>query len=318
MRSIDGVLPRAPTGRPRVAAVGAVLILCLVGAPVMSLFPVGLWEAAEALTMSGAGLGVLVFAPLVAGVVLLMTWLGTRWLEGAGVNHPTSAASLVTVTAMATPVFVAFLAPAATPVPGNTTVSIAVLSAAVATLGMGACMAWCGLPDRFQAGVLPAVVVVAALLTALPAVSDEMRARAADERSREQIASFDQTIAVLDDPRWSLDQVHEVDGALRFTYRDPDGTPVYVHTWVGARARGSEGIRSGCEFPDVRCRNVDGAVAVYRGGDTPAELRTHLNDGVVACLTSAPGAPVDLVSTARSLRPEAPGEREHLVRAVTS
>lgn len=317
MRSMDGVLPRAPTGRPRVAAVGAVLTLCLVGAPVMSLFPVGLWEAAEALTMSGAGLGVLVFAPLVAGVVLLMTWLGTRWLEGAGVNHPTSSASLVVVTAMATPVFVAFLAPAATPVPGNATVSIALLSAAVATLGMGTCMAWCGLPDRFQAGVLPAAVVVAVLLSALPAASDGMLARAADQRSREQIESFDQTLAVLDHPRWSLEQVHEVDGALRFTYRDPDGTPVYVHIWTGARARGSEGIRSGCEFPDVRCRTVDGAVAVYRGGRAPAELRTHLNDGVVVCLTSAPGDPVDLVSTARSLRPEAPGERERLVGAVT-
>ncbi|RKS10770.1 hypothetical protein DFP74_6552 [Nocardiopsis sp. Huas11] len=317
MRSLDGVLPRAPTGRPRVGAVGAVLTLCLLGAPMMSLFPVGLWEAAEALTMSGAGMGILAFAPLVAGVILLMTWLGTRWLEGAGVNHPTSAASLVTVTAMATPVFVAFLAPAAVPVPSNPTLSIAVLTAAVATLGMGACMAWCGLPGRFQAGVAPAVVVVAALFSALPVISDGMLARAADERSREQIESFGQTIAVLDHPRWSLDEVHEMDGALRFTYHDPDGTPVYVHTWTGLHARGSEGIRSGCEFADVRCENADGAVEVYRGGSTPAELRTYLNDGVVVCLTSEPGSPVDLVATARSLRPEAPGERESLVESVT-
>jgi hypothetical protein len=315
---MDGVLPLAPTGRPRPAAVGAILTLCLVGAPVMSLFPVGLWEAADALTMSGAGQGVLVFAPLVAGVVLLMTWLGTRWLEGSGVNHSTSAASLVTVTALSTPIFVAFLAPAATPVPGNTTLSTAVLSAGVATLGMGVCMAWCALPDRFQAGVLPAVVVVAALLVALPAISDRMLTAAANERSQEQIESFENTIAVLDDPHWSLEEVHEVDGALRFTYQDPEGTPVYVHTWVGAHARGSEGIRSGCEFPGVECRDVEGTVAVFRGERAPVEVRTFLNDSAVVSVTSTPGDPVDLVSTIQAVRAEAPGERPELVEAVTT
>ncbi|WP_262391600.1 hypothetical protein [Nocardiopsis sp. CNR-923] len=87
---MDGVLTRSPRIRPRGSAVGPVLALCLVGSPLMSLFPLGVWEAARALAISGAVQWVLLFAPVIVGVILLMMWLATRWLEEAGAHHPTS------------------------------------------------------------------------------------------------------------------------------------------------------------------------------------------------------------------------------------
>ncbi len=315
---MDGVLPRAPSGRPRVAAVGAILSLCLVGAPLMSLFPVGVWDTARALTMSGAGQGVLLLAPVVAGVILLMFWLGSQWLERSGVNHPSASAALVTATAMATPVVVTFLAPEVMPLPWGTTANTAFLSGAVATLGMGASMLVDRPSDRWRPGVLPAVAVVAALLAALPAVGDAVLARAADERSRAQIMSFEQTIAVLDHPGWSLTQVHEVEGGLRLTYRDEDGAPLHVLTWDDARSSHAV-LRAGCGFPGTWCRDLgEGAVVVHHSDGHPSELRTHLDDGTVASLLPEPGTPADLVGVSRALRPEEPGERGALVEAVTA
>lgn len=316
---MDGVLPRAPSGRPRVAAVGAILVLCLVGAPLMSLFPVGVWDTARALAMSGAGLGVLLLAPVVAGVILLMFWLGSQWLERSGVNHPSASAALVTATAMVTPVVVTFLAPEAVPLPWGTTANTAFWTGAVTTLGMGASMLVDRPPDRWQPGVLPAVAVVAGLLAALPAVSDMVLARASDERSRAQIMSFEQTIAVLDHPGWSLAQVHEVEGGLRLTYRDESGSPLHVLTWDDVRSVGA-GLHAGCGFPGTWCRDLgEGkAVVVHHSDGHPSELRTHLDDGTVASLLPEPGTATDLVEVSRALRPEEPGERGDLVEDVTA
>ncbi|WP_017571781.1 hypothetical protein [Nocardiopsis halotolerans] len=314
---MDGVLPRTPMGRPRAAAVGAILLLCLVGAPLMSLFPVGMWNTARALTMSGAGQGVLLLAPVVAGAILLMFWLGFQWLEKSGVHHPVASSALVTATAMATPVVATFLAPAFTPLPGGTTVNIAFLSGAIATLGMGASMLAHRRTGRWQPGLLPAVAVSAGLVAALPAASELVRERAAEERSRTQIMSFEQTIAVLDDPDWSLSQVHEVHHGLRLTYRNGDGAPLHVLTWDDRRSERA-GVLAGCEFPGTWCRDLGDAVVVHHGDGHPSELRTRLDDGTVASLVPPPGTATDLMDTARSLRPEEPGERSVLVESVTS
>ncbi len=314
---MDGVQPRAPSGRPRVAAVGAILALCLVGAPLMSLFPVGIWDTARALTMSGAGQGALLLAPVVAGVVLLMFWLASQWLERSGVNHPFASAALVTATAMVTPVVVAFLAPEAMPLPWGTAANTAFLTGTVATLGMGAAVLVDRPSDRWRPGVLPAVAVVAALLAALPAVEDAVLARAADERSRAQIMSFERTIAVLDHPGWSLAQVHEVEDGLRLTYRDGNGAPLHVLTWDGTRSADA-GLDAGCGFPGTWCRDLGEAVVVHHADGHPSELRTHLDDGTVASLLPEPGTPTDLLGVSRALRPEEPGERRDLVEAVTA
>ncbi|WP_237683388.1 hypothetical protein [Nocardiopsis sinuspersici] len=314
---MDGVLPRAPTGRPRAAAVGAILTLCLVGAPLMSLFPVGVWDTAHALTMSGAGQGILLLAPVVVGAVLLMFWIGHQWLERSGVNHPAASAALVTSTAMATPVVAMVLAPEVMPMPGGTTVNTAFLTGVIATLGMGASVLAQRPPDRWQPGVLPALAVVAVLLTALPGLSEMVRAHAADERSRAQITSFDQTIAVLDHPDWSLAQVHEVHEGLRLTYRGPEGTPLHVLTWNEERST-KAGIHAGCDFPGTWCRDLEGMVVVHHSGGHPSELRTHLDDGTVASLVPRPGTAADLVDASRALRPERPGERAALVESVTT
>ncbi|PDP85118.1 hypothetical protein CQJ94_24270 [Glycomyces fuscus] len=283
----------------------------------MSLFPVGVWDTARALTRSGAGQGVLLLAPVVVGAVLLMFWLGSQWLERSGVNHPSASAALVTATAMTTPVVVAFLAPEVRPLPWGTTANTAFLTGAVATLGMGASMLADRPSDRWRPGVLPAVAVVAGLLAALPAVSDLLLARAADERSRAQIMSFEQTIAVLDHPGWSLARVHEVEGGLRLTYRDGDGDALHVLTWDGVRSANS-GLHSGCGFPETRCRDLGEAVVVHHSDGHPSELRTRLDDGTVASLLPEPGTATDLVEVSRALRPEDPGERGALVESVTA
>jgi hypothetical protein len=283
----------------------------------MSLFPVGVWDTARALTTSGAGQGALLLAPVVAGVVLLMFWLGSQWLERSGANHPSASAALVTATAMTTPVVVALLAPEARPLPWGTTANIAFLTGAVTTLGMGASLLVNRPSVHRQPGVLPAVAVVAVLLAALPAVSDLVRARAADERSRAQIMSFEQTIAVLDHPDWSLARVHEVEGGLRLTYRDGNGAALHVLTWYDVRSANA-GLHSGCGFPETWCRDLGEAVVVHHSDGHPSELRTHLDDGTVASLLPEPGTATDLVEVSRALRPEEPGERGSLVESVTA
>ncbi|OKI14679.1 hypothetical protein A6A08_12945 [Nocardiopsis sp. TSRI0078] len=283
----------------------------------MSLFPVGVWDTARALTMSGAGQGILLLAPVVVGVVLLMFWIGYQWLERSGADHPATSAALVTATAMVTPAVVTFLAPEVMPLPGGTTVNTAFLTGVVTTLGMGASILAQRPPDRWQPGVLPALAVVAALLTALPGLSDLVRAHAADERSRAQIMSYGQTIAVLDHPDWSPAQVHEVHEGLRLTYRNAQGAPLHVLTWDEGHST-KAGIRAGCDFPGTWCRDLEGMVVVHHSDGHPSELRTYLDDGTVASLLPQPGTAADLVETSRALRPEQPGERGALVESVTA
>jgi len=282
----------------------------------MSLFPVGVWDTARALAMSGAGLGVLLLAPVVAGVILLMAWLGTQWLKRAGVNFPAASASLVTATAMVTPVVVAYLAPEATPLPAGSTAGTALVTAAVITPGMGAAMLVRRRPDRRQPGVFPAVLVVAALLTSLPSVSDLGRAAAADERSRARIMSYERPLAVLDHPDWALAQAHEVNDGLRLTYRDRAGDPLHIVTWGATRSEQPD-IRNGCELSGTWCRDLDGAVVVHHGDGHPSELRLRLDDGTVASVLPEPGTAGGLPDTSRGLRTERPGERELLAESVT-
>ncbi|MFI6577044.1 hypothetical protein ACIBFB_14685 [Nocardiopsis sp. NPDC050513] len=314
-----GVLTRSPTIRPRGSAVGPVLALCLVGSPLMSLFPLGVWAAVRALALSGAVQWALLFAPVIVGAILLMMWLSARWLEGAGAHHPTSTAALVTATAMTTPVVVAYLAPALTPFPGGLAVNIALLTAVITTAALTVCVLVDRLPYPWPPGPLPAAAVVVAALVSLPSASEVMRAWAAEERSRDQIADFTQTIAVLDHPDWSVECVHEVNDALRLTYRGADGATVHVHSWGGSTAFDphGDGVRAGCDFPGVTCREAGGSVLVDRGPGTPGELRVRLDDGTVVSLTSPPDSPSDLEGLAPSVRPEAPGERRTLVESVT-
>ena len=316
MGLMEGVLSRAPTGRPQVTAVGAILALCLLGAPLMSLFPLGVWDTARALMMSGAGLGVLFLAPVVAGVILVMFWMAFQWSARSGVGHPIASAALVTATAMLTPVVSVVLAPHATPLPGGTAVNVAFLSGAISTLGMGASVLAQRLPGRWRPGTLPAVVVVALLLAALPGVSELMREDATDERSRALIMSFGRTIAVLDHPEWSLTQVYEVNDGLRLTYHNTDRASLYVLTWSQERSV-DPGIHAECDFPGVWCRDIDGKVLVHHSEGHPSELRTHLSDDTVASLLPQPGTATDLVELSRSLRSEHPGERGTLVSSVT-
>ena len=266
--------------------------------------------------MSGASLGVLLLTPVVAGVILLMSWLGTQWLKRAGVHQPAASAALVTATSMVTPVVVAYLAPAATPLPAGSAAATAFATAAVATLGMGAAMLVHRPPDRRQPGVLPAVLVVAVLLALLPSVSDLARAAEADERSRSQIMTHGQPIAVLDHPEWTPAQVHEVHEGLQLTYRDRDGGVLHVVTWDEAHSERS-GIRSGCELSGTRCRDLDDAVVVHHDDGHPSELRLRLDDGTIASILPEPGTAGDLVDTSSGLRTEREGERELLAESVT-
>ncbi|MFD3686574.1 hypothetical protein ACFWTE_17340 [Nocardiopsis sp. NPDC058631] len=282
----------------------------------MSLFPVGVWETARALAMSGAGLGVLLLTPVIAGVILLMSWLGTQWLERAGVQHPAASAALVTATSMVTPVVVAYLAPAATPLPAGSAAGTAFATAVVATLGMGAAMLVHRPPGRRQPGVLPAVLVVAVLLALLPSVSDLARAVEADEQSRSQIMSHEQPIAVLDHPGWTPTQVYEVHEGLQLTYRDQDGGVLHVVTWDAAHSE-QAGIRSGCELSGTWCRDLDDAVVVHYGDGHPSELRLRLDDGTITSIFPEPGTAGDLVDTSNGLRTEREGERELLAESVT-
>ncbi|MDT0327875.1 hypothetical protein [Nocardiopsis lambiniae] len=313
---MDGVLPRAPTGRPRLAAVGAILILCLVGAPLMSLFPLGVWDVSRALTMSDAGLEMFLLTPVVTGVILLMVWLATRWLEGFGVDHALTCAVLVTGTAMTVPVVVAFLAPEATPLSGGVTVNIAFLTGAITTLGLGAAMVTAWLPGRHRPGALPALVLICALLAILPLLSEELRRYTAAEGSRDLLLEYGRPIAVLDHPDWTLAAAHRTHQGLRLTYHGADGSPLYVVTWNDAAV--AEGIASGCEYPGVWCRDLDGTLIVHHSDGYPSELRVHLDDGSIVGLVPDTGTPADPTSTIHHLRPESPGEREVLAGGISS
>ncbi|WP_116243948.1 hypothetical protein [Nocardiopsis sp. FIRDI 009] len=286
----------------------------------MALFPIGVWKAARALTLSGAIPWVLLLAPVIVGAILLMLWLSARWLEGTGIDHPTSIAALVTGTAMATPVVVAYLAPAATPLPGGLTVNIVFLTGMISTAAVGACLLVERLPSPRPPGPLAAVAVVASALVALPLVSDLVRVWAGVERAREQISGFDHTIGVLDHPDWAPARVHEINDGLRITYRNEEGATVHVLSWGGSEVLDphGEGVRAGCDFPGVRCRKTDGTVLVDRGPGTPNELRVRFDEGAVVSVISEPdGAPADLVDLAPAVRPEEAGERDRLAESVT-
>ncbi|MGW5879256.1 hypothetical protein ACWFMI_22185 [Nocardiopsis terrae] len=344
---MDGVLPRTPTGRPRIAAVGAILVLCLLAAPLMSLFPVAVWDLTHTLTTGGAGYESLLVAPVAVGGILLILLLSGYWLMSAGVTRPASCASLVVGVSMATPVVMGFLAPAFTPLPGGLVANIAAVSALLSTAALGVCVLSNRPEGRRQPGVLPGVAVAVAALLVLPLASEHMRGRFTEQRSLAQINGFEYTIAVLDSPRWVPVRVHEVHDGLRMTYvRDggaegapdaggldgtdpgdepePDGgegaAAVHVLSWT--RARAAEGIRDDCGFPGVECSQEEGLLAVYRGSDGRegsglSEVRARLDDGTVASVHPAGSLPPDqLFTVARFLRAEHPGERDALVDAV--
>jgi hypothetical protein len=224
---MEGVLTRAPTGRPRVAAVGAILFVCLVGAPLMSLFPVAVWELALGLDLGRPELETLLVTPVAVGGAVLMVLIAAGLLGGAGVRHPALCACLVAGTSLATPLVMRLLSPTFAPVPGDSQVNGAVVSAVVATAALGACVVFGR--GRHRHGVLPGVAVAAAGLLLLPMAADHTRDRSTERRSISQISGFGHTIAVLDHPKWSPVRVHEVHGGLRMTYvageeADPLGT----------------------------------------------------------------------------------------------
>lgn len=343
---MDGVLSRTPTGRPRVAAVGALLALCLVGAPLMSLLLAALWKVTRGLALGGLGQGALLIAPPAVGALALVIFLAASWLRRSGVTRPASCACLVTGTVMATPLVLGFLAPAFSPVPGGTFVNSAVVSALVTTAALGLCVLVSRDPGRRQPGILPGVAVVAAALLVLPFASELMRDRSTEQRSLAQIDGFDHTIAVLDHPSWTPVRVHEVHGGLRMTYT-ADGVPegegrpeagaadpgsgtdspedagtgaLHVLSWTPERI--AEGMRSDCDFSGVECSESDSLLVVHRGagsrdGARLSEVRTRLEDGAIASAHPVGSlTPELLFAVARTLRAEKPGERDTLSRAV--
>ena len=224
---MEGVLTRTPSGRPRAAAVGSILVLCLAGAPLMSLFPVALWEVTRGLVLDGLGLEAMLIAPVAVGGMLLMFLAGAHWLRRAGVAHPASCAGLVTGTALATPLVMGFLAPDLRPLPGGLYVNSAVVSALTTAVALGVCVLSSRQEGLRQPGILPGVAVAAAVLLVLPLASEHMRDRSTEQRSLAQIQEFGHPIAVLDHPSWVPVRVHEVHGGLRMTYtsvRGPDGS----------------------------------------------------------------------------------------------
>ncbi|GAA1456173.1 hypothetical protein NE857_06815 [Nocardiopsis exhalans] len=271
---MDGVLTRTHTGRPRAAAVGAILILCLVAAPLMSLFPVALWEVTRGLVLDGLGLEAMLIAPVAVSGMLLMFLAGASWLRWARVTHPASCAALVTGTALATPVVMGFLAPALRPFPGGLYVNSAVVSALAATVAMGVCVLFSRRAGRRQPGVLPGVAVAAAALLVLPLASEHMRDRSTEQRSLAQIQDFDYPIAVLDHPSWVPVRVHEVHGGLRITYTsgqdldDPDGTGDPGTSGPGAAPANGDDI-----LPALPAPVAAGAAGPGVGSENPEEVR---------------------------------------------
>lgn len=238
---MDGVLTRTTTGRPRVAAVGAILVVCLVGAPLMSLFPAAVWELALGLGLGRPELETLLVTPVAVGGTVLMVLLSALVLRGTGVRHPASCACLVAGTSLATPLVMALQSPTFSPVPGDAPVNAAVVSAVVATAALGACVLFGQRHERH--GVLPGMAVAAAGLLMLPMAAEHTRDRSTERRSISQISEFGHTIAVLDHPTWAPVGVHEVHGGLRMTYvagegSDPLGT--VPERKVPPRADGTE------------------------------------------------------------------------------
>lgn len=218
---MEGVLTRTTTGRPGVAAVGALLVVCLVGAPLMSLFPVAVWELALSLGLGRPELETLLVTPVAVGGTVLMVLISALVLRGTGVRHPAACACLAAGTALATPLVMALLSPTFTPVPGDALVNAAVVSAVVASAAVCACVLLG--QGHARHGVLPGMAVAAVGLLLLPLAAEHTRDRSTERRSISQISEFGHTIAVLDHPKWAPVGVHEVHGGLRMTYVAGDG-----------------------------------------------------------------------------------------------
>ncbi|WP_017614802.1 hypothetical protein [Nocardiopsis salina] len=279
---MEGVLPRTPSDRPRAVAIAALTALCLVGAPLMSLFPSGVWAAFRSLPVDSATVGVLLLAPAVVGAILGMFWAASRLLRAAGVNHQASCAGLVTAVSVTVPVFTEVLAP----FPYEPPVFTAALAALICALALGACAVPHPLPRRWRyPGTAPAVAVAGVLFLLLPTASERALSHAANTHSQEQIASFGDSIAVLEHPRWELTSAYRVHHGLRLTYEQSDGTDtpdetggpsgsvvqddpggpgdhdvpaVHVVSWV------DRDLHQECDFHDVRCAPLDEASAVTR------------------------------------------------------
>lgn len=310
---MDDVPTRVSTDRPRAAAVGAILVLCLVGSPIMALLPIGMWDTARALTLSGAGLGALLLAPVAVGVMLLMWSLSRHWLMGAGASHPNSTAALVVGTGMAVPMVLSFLPPVFEPLPGGTTLLSVVATAVVTTVAMGACVLTHRALKYRRPGVLPGLAVVIAALVALPLVADHLRERRSDERSLSQVEEFEYPIVVLDHEGWAPVGVHEVREGLRLTYAHTATEGVYVVSW--SEERGEEGVFAECDLTGVNCLEDGSLVSVYRGA--AVEIRVVLSDETIASVrpVGSIGAD-DLRVLAHSLRLEEPHERYDLAQAI--
>ncbi|MBE3001994.1 hypothetical protein IDM40_25335 [Nocardiopsis sp. HNM0947] len=346
---MDGVLPRTPSNRPRAGAVVALTALCLVGAPLMSLFPGGVWAAFRSLPVDSATVGVLLLAPAVVGALLAMFWVSSRLLRAAGVNHHVSCAGLVTAVSVVVPVFTAVLAP----FPYESPVFTAALAALICALALGACAVPHPLPRRWRyPGAVPAVAVTAVLFLMLPAASDRAISHAASAHAQEQIASFGDSITVLEHPRWELTGAYRVHHGLRLTYEQPDqaGEPheagggpggpaapdlsaVHVVSWT------DRDLHKECDFHDVRCEPLDetstverpdsqarpdsphwpgeGMLTVQRPGGAADEIRAQLADGSVASvIVNSAEFDGDLVEKAERLRVEGPDDRESLIAAL--
>lgn len=341
---MEGVLPRTRSNRPRALAVAALTALCLVGAPLMSLFPSGVWAAFRSLPVDSATVGVLLLAPAVVGALLAMFWVSSRLLRAAGLNHHVSCAGLVTAVSVSVPVFTAVLAP----FPYERPVSTAVLASLICALALGACAVPHPLPQRWRyPGAAPAVAVTGVLFLLLPVASDRALSHAANTYAQEQIASFGHSIALLDHPEWELTGAHRVHHGLRLTYEQPDGegaggrdgpgdrdvSAVHVVSWT------DRDLHRDCGFHDVRCAPVDetssverpdnperpdsaewpedGMLTVERPGGAAEEIRARLADGSVASvIVDRAGFDGDLVEQAERLRLEGPTDRESIVAAL--
>lgn len=320
---MDGVPPRAPTGRPRIAAVVAILALCLVAAPTMSLFPIGVWNTSHALLLSGAGTWAILLAPVAVGGILLMWLLARRWLVASGIDHATSTAALVVGTAMAVPVVLSLMAPSFSPLPGDVALNSAMVTALVTTVATGACVLAHRVPIPWRPGVLPGVAVTVAALLVLPLASEHMRDRQSDQRSLAQVEGFGDRIAVLDHEEWSPVGVYEVREGLRVTYAQSGEESGGVHVVSWSEEHAGQGADAGCDFSDVECVEEEPLVLVHRGEPVvphrgaPSEIRIRLSEDVIAAVQPI-GATreADLRTVSGALRLEHPDERTDLAQAI--
>ncbi|MBR8740468.1 hypothetical protein [Nocardiopsis sp. MG754419] len=319
---MNGVPPRANTDRSRIAAVGSILVLCLVAAPTMALFPIGVWNIQRALSLSGVSLGALVLTPVAVGGILIMWSLARRWLARTGFAYATATAALVVGTALAVPVTLALLAPSFTPLPGGIAANSAAVTALVTTVAMGACTLTFRTPAPWRPGVLPGLAVAVAALAMLPLASEVMRDKYADQRSLAQVQDFQYRIAVLDHRGWSPVRVHEVREGLRVTYvrGGEDSGGVHVISWSSEQNR--RGVLADCDFTGVECLEESGLVWVHRGAreprrGAPAEVRARLSDGAIASVQPlGTTGERDLRIVAEALRLEYPDERRDLAQTI--